>query len=69
MPYRSLNATAIGNTVELLCQRVEARFPDSGLAKVCRELHAIAQHTAETTTWISRQTDRKSTRLNSSHTT
>jgi hypothetical protein len=54
MRYRSLDPAAINDTVELLCRRVEARFPDSGLARVCRELQTIAQRTAETTAWISR---------------
>jgi hypothetical protein len=54
VPYRSLDPAAITRTIELLGQRVEARFPASGLSRVCRELLAIAQRTAETTAWIAR---------------
>ena len=54
MPYRRLDPAAITRTIELLGQRVEARFPASGLARVCRELLGIAQRTAETTAWIAR---------------
>ena len=54
MPYRSLDPGAITRTIELLGQRVEARFPSSGLSKVCRELLGVAQRTAETTAWIAR---------------
>jgi hypothetical protein len=54
VPYRSLDPGAITRTIELLGQRVEARFPSSGLSKVCRELLGVAQRTAETTAWIAR---------------
>jgi len=50
--YRSLDPAAITRTIELLGQRVESRFPASGLSKVCRDLLGIAQRTAETTAWI-----------------
>jgi hypothetical protein len=52
--YRSLNAEAVARTIELLCRRVEHRFPDSGLAGVCRELDTISEHTKERTRWIGR---------------
>lgn len=54
MSYRSLDPAAIAGTVDLLCRRVERRFPDSGLAHVCRDLDAIARRTAETVAWIGR---------------
>ncbi len=54
MPYRALDAAKIERTVERLAQRVEQRFPGSGLAQVVRELLGIARHTAETAAWISR---------------
>jgi hypothetical protein len=54
VPYRSLDPAAITRTIDLLGQRVEARFPGSGLSKVCHELLGIAQRTAETTAWIAR---------------
>jgi len=52
--HRSLDAGAIATTIERLCQRVEVRFPGSGLAGVCRELDAVADHAAETSAWIGR---------------
>ena len=52
--FRSLDATKIARTIERLCDRVEERFPGSGLSRVCRELLDIAGHTAETAAWISR---------------
>ena len=54
MAYRALNPERIERTVERLLQRVEQRFPGSGLAGVVRELLGIARHTAETAIWISR---------------
>ena len=54
MRHRSLDAGAIATTIERLCQRVEVRFPESGLAGVCRELDAIAERAAETSAWIGR---------------
>jgi hypothetical protein len=54
MAYRALNPERIERTVERLVQRVEQRFPGSGLAGVVRELLGIAHHTAETAIWISR---------------
>jgi hypothetical protein len=52
--HRSLDAEAIAATIERLCQRVEVRFPGSGLAGVCRELDAVADRAAETSAWIGR---------------
>ena len=54
MRHRSLDADAIAATIERLCQRVEVRFPGSGLAGVCRELDAVADRAAETSAWIGR---------------
>jgi hypothetical protein len=54
VPYRSLDPSAVTRTIELLGLRVETRFPGSGLSRVCRELLAVAQRTAETTAWIAR---------------
>ena len=54
MRHRSLDAGSIATTIERLCQRVEVRFPGSGLAGVCRELDAIADRAAETSAWIGR---------------
>jgi hypothetical protein len=52
--HRSLDAGSIATTIERLCQRVEVRFPGSGLAGVCRALDAIAKRAAETSAWIGR---------------
>ena len=54
MRHRSLDAESIAATIERLCQRVEVRFPGSGLAGVCRELDAVADRAAETSAWIGR---------------
>jgi hypothetical protein len=43
--YRTLDATQIIETLRRLEQRISERFPASGLAKVCRELVAIAETT------------------------
>ena len=50
MSYRTLDATQIIDTLRQLEQRISERFPASGLAKVGRELVAIAattQHRSE----------------------
>jgi hypothetical protein len=54
MRHRSLDSASIATTIERLCQRVEVRFPGSGLAGVCRALDAIAERAAETSAWIGR---------------
>ena len=54
MAYRALDSQQIERTVERLAQRVERRFPGSGLAGVVRELLGITRHTSETAAWISR---------------
>jgi hypothetical protein len=54
MPYRSVDSVSVADTVERLCLRVEHRFPDSGLGKVCRELDAIAERTKQRAEWIRR---------------
>ena len=40
--YRTLDSTKIVATLEHLEQRIAARFPGAGLAKVCAELAAVA---------------------------
>jgi len=54
MPYSALDADQIERTIESLARRVELRFASSGLARVVRELEAIAHRTSATTAWISR---------------
>jgi hypothetical protein len=46
MPTR-LDPDQIGETIERLCQRIEARFPASGLSGVARDLSEIAGLTKE----------------------
>lgn len=52
--YRTLDPEKIEGTLERLCRRVESRFPESGLSRVCRELHEIAGRTTATAAWIAR---------------
>ena len=49
-----LDAERIQKTIDHLSLRVEARFPDSGLARVSRDLGLIAAETKERVAWISR---------------
>jgi len=52
--YRQLNSEKIVLTTERLCQRVAARFPDSGLSRVSGELLQVAQRAAATSRWLAR---------------
>ena len=52
--YRSLNSEKIVDTIEILRRRIDERFPDSGLGKVCRELLTIARESQERSAWIAR---------------
>jgi hypothetical protein len=52
MSYRTLDADSVARTIELLCRRVEFRFPESGLARVCRELDLIGEQTRQRAEWI-----------------
>jgi hypothetical protein len=45
MSYRSLDAAEIVKTIRALEARILARFPTSGLSKVCHELLVIAEDT------------------------
>jgi len=45
--YRALDPTKIAETLHKLELRIEDRFPEAGLAGVCRELTSIADHTQE----------------------
>jgi len=44
--YQSLDPVRIIETLERLKARVEERFPESGLSRVCAELTGTARHTA-----------------------
>ena len=50
--YRELNPTKTLVTIEKLQQRINERFPDSGLGKVCQELKEIASTSQEKAAWI-----------------
>jgi len=54
MSAPSLDVDAVVRTIGLLCQRVEHRFPDSGLSGVARELDRVAHQTRERAAWIAR---------------
>jgi len=43
MPYQSLDAEKLAAIVERLKRRIAERFPGSGLAAVCGELHGLAE--------------------------
>jgi hypothetical protein len=45
--YRTLDAVAVVETIRRLEQRICERFPDSGLAAVCRDLGALAGETQQ----------------------
>ena len=42
MSYRALDPDKIVQTVERLHLRITERFPNAGLAKVCKELENVA---------------------------
>lgn len=52
--YRRLDSDQIVVSVKSLQQRIQARFPDSGLGKVVAELLQVAQETVARTAWIQR---------------
>ena len=54
MNYISLNPGEIVQTVSQLRSRIDDRFPDSGLANVCRQLLQISQRAEQKTEWIDR---------------
>jgi hypothetical protein len=43
--YRNLDVERVVETLDRLVRRIEERFPDSGLASVCRELKEVATQT------------------------
>jgi hypothetical protein len=54
MVYRKLNLDKTIETIDLLRKRIEDRFPDSGLAKVCTELREIAKESTAKISFISK---------------
>lgn len=47
MSYQTLDPVRIIETLERLNDRISARFPESGLSRVCAELVVTARHTAK----------------------
>jgi hypothetical protein len=52
--YRSLDSEKIVDTIGILCRRIDERFPESGLSKVCRELLTIAGESQQRSVWIAK---------------
>jgi quercetin dioxygenase-like cupin family protein len=52
--YLQLDIRHVQATIDQLCRRIEARFPESGLAGVARELQQIAARAQERTAWFTR---------------
>jgi hypothetical protein len=52
--YRSLNSEKIVETIATLSRRIEERFPESGLGKVCQELLTIARESQQRSAWIAK---------------
>lgn len=54
MPYRSLNADRIEATIETLQKRIDERFPNRGLSKLCTQLLEIAREDKRNLSWVAR---------------
>ena len=52
--YTTIDSGKIVSTIELLEARIEERFPDSGLRKVCRQLGEVAVNMKDRAEWIRR---------------
>lgn len=52
--YRSLDSEKILGTIGTLGRRIDERFPDSGLGKVCQELLTIAGESQKRSAWIAK---------------
>lgn len=52
--YRSLDVNSIVKTVHTLEKRIEERFPERGLTRVCQELLEVVQQTQERAHWIAK---------------
>lgn len=52
--YRRLNEERILSTLDRLGKRIDERFPDSGLGRVCDELRALGDEAAANTDWLRR---------------
>lgn len=49
-----MDSEKIVETIGVLCGRIDERFPDSGLGRVCRELLTVAGESQERSAWIAR---------------
>jgi hypothetical protein len=54
MPYRSLNADRIEATIETLQKRIDERFPNRGLSKLCQQLLEIAREDKRKLAWVAK---------------
>lgn len=54
MAYSTLDADRIEATLVTLSQRIEERFPDRGLTKLCQHLLATAREDKRTLAWVAR---------------
>jgi hypothetical protein len=52
--YRSLNPSHITQTIDQIHDRIQERFPDSGLSKVAAELQRIGSEAVARSQWIAR---------------
>lgn len=54
MPYRSLNADRIEATIETLQRRIDERFPNRGLSKLCQQLLEVAREDRRNLSWVNK---------------
>ena len=54
MPYKNLNADKIVASTNMLCNRIQERFSNRGISKVCVELNQLAQDSCERAEQIGR---------------
>lgn len=52
--YRSLDSEKIIGTIDRLSERIDERFPGSGLGRVCKELLTIAGESQQRSAWIAK---------------
>lgn len=52
--YRKLDSEKIISTIGMLSKRIDERFPDSGLGRVCQELLTIAGESQKRSAWIAK---------------
>jgi len=52
--YTAIDSEKIITTIERLKDRIEERFPESGLHNVCGQLHQVAGHMKQRSEWVAR---------------